>query len=84
MTTSLDSQPEPETKLSQPEPETKLSQPEPETKVVAAADSYQPTDAEASVIQKLGEQMKTEIPVPQLKKSKDGRSLLLDHPNQAL
>src|SRR6516225_3693413 len=62
------------------------SQPEPDSKVAnpGTPSSYQPTTAEVSVIEKLGEQMKTEIPVPQLKKSKDGRSLLLDHPNQAI
>lgn len=53
---------------------------QPDTKVAnsAAPDSYQPTEAEVSVIEKLGEQMKAEIPVPQLKKSANG---LLDHPN---
>jgi hypothetical protein len=60
------------------------SQPVPDTKVAKAPDSYQPTEAEESVIAKLSEQMKTEIPVPQLKKSKDGRSLLLDHPKEAI
>ena len=53
---------------------------QPDTKS-AAPDFYQPTKAEVSVVEKLGEQMKAEIPVPQLKKSKNG---LLDHPNEGI
>ena len=61
-------------------------QAQPDTKIANSANpgSYQPTDVELSVIEKLGKQMKAEIPVPQLKKSEDGRSALLDHPNQAI
>jgi hypothetical protein len=56
---------------------------QPGTKVAssAAPDSYQLTETEVSVIEKLGEQMKAEIPVPQLKKSENG---LLDHPNEGI
>ena len=62
------------------------SQPEPETKVAnsAAPDSYQLTEVEASVIEKLGKQMKAEIPVPQLKESENGQSALLNHPNEGI
>jgi hypothetical protein len=62
------------------------SEAEPKTKVAnsAAPDSCQLTEVEASVIEKLGEQMKTQIPIPQLKKSEDGRSVLFDHPNQGM
>jgi hypothetical protein len=62
------------------------SQPVPGTKVANSATprSYQPTQSEVSLIDKLGQQMRAEIPLPRLKKSEDGRSVVLDHPNQGI
>jgi hypothetical protein len=61
-------------------------QPEPDTKVAnsPARDSYQPTETELSVVEKLGEQIKAKIPVPQLKESENGQSVLLNHPNEGI
>ena len=60
------------------------AQPQPETQLPKAADPNQLTEAEESVIAKLGERMKTQISIPQLKKSKDGRSALFDHPKEGI
>jgi hypothetical protein len=60
-------------------------QPEPDTKVAKspALSSYQRSEAEESIINKLGEQMRAQIRIPQLKESQRDQSIVFDHPNQA-